>query len=115
MRWQGMPIGGQSFNLTMRDADPNAFALIVFGFSDQVSAFGLLPFDLGLIGAPGCSLWISTDSSSLVAVDSGGNATFPIPVPASLGAFELFAEWAVLTAVNALGAVSTEAVRIRTR
>lgn len=56
-------------------------AFVLLGFCDQTGPGGLLPFDLGLIGAPRCQLLVSMDVQLRLVTDAAGNATVPIPIP----------------------------------
>jgi hypothetical protein len=49
---------------------PNA-AFFVFGWSRTSSIVGSLPFDLGVVGAPGCALAVSDDFVGLLPGSSG--------------------------------------------
>jgi len=61
---------------------PRDAGLFVLGVSNTVSALGPLPLDLGRLGAPGCALRVSTESSTSVAGTVGsGVATFRLPIP----------------------------------
>ena len=117
MGWTGMPLQGQSFDLTLRDADSNpGIALLVLGLSDTVGPFGALPTDLGFIGAPGCSEFVSLDVSLLVLLQSGaGSSTVSVPVNPTLTGYRFHAQWATGSAANSLGLVFSDAVSIQVR
>jgi len=118
MGWQGLPLQGQSFTLTLRDAEPNGFAILWVGSGDtQWPGHGPLPFDAGILGAPGCRLLASPDMSYLVVVDGTGHASTSIPVPqnSALYGFEVYAQTASTSGNNALGFAASDAVVIRLR
>jgi hypothetical protein len=117
MGWTGMPLQGQSFDLTLRDADSNpGIALLVLGLSDTVGPFGALPTDLGFIGAPGCSEFVSLDVTLLVLLQSGaGSSTVSVPVNPTLTGYRFHAQWATGSAANSLGLVFSDAVSIQVR
>ena len=117
MGWNGMPIQGQSYNLTVRDGDANpGIAFLVLGLSDTTGPFGSLPTDLGFLGAPGCREHVSLDASVLVLlVNGGGSNTLAVPVnPAALG-LRFHAQWAVGSLANSFGFVTSDAVSIQVR
>ena len=70
----GMPMRADFTNL--------AYDVLLFwlGASRSTSAFGPLPLDLALIGAPGCPLRVSFDSP-LLLTGTGGVATFQFTLP----------------------------------
>lgn len=116
MGWNGMPMQGQGFNLTLRNADPGA-ALLFLGLSDTVGPLGPLPFDLGVLGAPGCIEYTSTESVSVAFVDPNGNASHGLAVPANpaLTGLRLHAQWAVISGANNFGMVASDAVTLNIR
>ncbi len=117
MGWNGMPLQGQTFALTVRDADAvPGVALLVVGFSDTVGPLGPLPNDLGAFGATGCSLFVATDIT-LTALLTNGAGSFPITLPVTPAAsgFRFFAQWGVLSSANPFGFVLSDAVAIQCR
>ncbi|MFO1077321.1 MAG: hypothetical protein U1E73_06295 [Planctomycetota bacterium] len=115
--WRGMPIQGQSYDITLRDGDPQpGIAFLVIGVSDAAGPFGPLPFDLGVLGATGCSEFSSVEASVLALLQNGaGTYTLNVPVtPAAVGA-HFFAQWAVGSQANTFGFVVSDAVAIRLR
>jgi hypothetical protein len=117
MGWTGMPMQGQSFSLTLRNADAApGYALLVVGFSDTVGPLGPLPNDLGILGAPGCSLSVSADIT-LLALLTNGSGSVPISYPVSplVAGFRFFAQWAVGSTANPLGFVLSDAVAVQSR
>jgi hypothetical protein len=95
---------------------PGAPAFLAFGLSDQLwNGATPLPFDLGLLGAPTCSVLV--DLAALVAtqLDPSGAASYPLTVPnqpALLGG-AVFAQWFLVDPqVNTLGFVTSQGVRL---
>jgi hypothetical protein len=118
MAWQGLPSRGQSFGLSVRDAEPAGVAVFWIGASDRLwPGLGPLPFDVSAHGAPGCRIHASGDMSYLAAVDGAGRSgiSVPIPVTPALNGMEVFAQSASTSGVNALGFVASDAVAIRIR
>ncbi|MBL8723935.1 MAG: hypothetical protein JNK49_07810 [Planctomycetes bacterium] len=118
MGWRGVPRRGQSFDLTLRQAEPNQFALFWFGLSTtQWSSVGALPFDLTAYGAPGCSILVAPDAVSLLPTDANGQATFTLTVPTSpsLAGIEFFAQTASASSAVPLGLATSESLVIMVR
>ena len=116
--WRGLARQGQSFDVTMRDGEPNALAMFLFGFDDQFWApVGALPFDASALGAPGCKLFVGAAAQRAVFLDSAGHGTTTIrmPVNTALAGLELFAQAVSSSTGNTLGFASSEALVIRTR
>ncbi|MCA8943484.1 MAG: S8 family serine peptidase [Planctomycetes bacterium] len=68
------PFGpGDTFEVALRFAPTNAAGILVHG--DDATIWGglPLPFDLGIIGAPGCSVLTNTLGAIGVATDAGGS------------------------------------------
>lgn len=109
--WTGMPLQGQNFTLSLRDAEMGV-ALLLLGFSDTTGPLGPLPTDLGLLGAPGCNLYTSSDAVLPHPVTtSTASQLFTLPTIPSLAGLQLHAQWLILG--SAL--TTTEAVHIRVR
>ncbi|MCK5944762.1 MAG: hypothetical protein KAI24_22425, partial [Planctomycetes bacterium] len=107
----GVPSLGSSYDVTLSDALPNTFAIMVSGLSDQL--YNGLPLPLTLPGAPGCDVYAAPEVLDLYITDGAGtaSATFAIPSsPANIGV-SLYHQWAVVDNVNALGIVMSEAGR----
>jgi hypothetical protein len=79
LRHTNRPVLGQSLAVTI-DNLPSSAAIMVLGFSNTMSTIGPLPFDLGVINAPGCKLYVSPDVPVTV-VGSNNTAVFTLPVP----------------------------------
>ena len=105
----GLPTLNSTYNVTLDDAVPQAFAVCVSGLSDTVYNGGPLP--LALPGAPGCNLMVSADVLDLRITSPQGTAsrTFSIPSSPAYVGVDLFHQWAVLDAVNTLGIVVSDA------
>lgn len=99
--WQGFPT-----EIELDGAEPLQVALLFFGV-DTTSWAGLpLPFDLGLLGGPGCAVLVAPVQAFGVPIDASGHAAFPItlsgPGPSGVG-LDLFAQWIALGTANPLG------------
>lgn len=99
-----VPTLGQPFTLTFDNLPLSAAAMLVaLGLSNQVWLGLPLPFDLGLIGLPGCELLVAADFLD-VALVSGGTATYALNIPStpSLLNTSLYAQGIVMELVPGL-------------
>lgn len=91
---------------------PGDAAFVLLGFSDSVSRYGPLPFELTPVGMPGCRLHAS-DATFTFVTGQGGNATCVLPIPDANPLVGLrFYQQALVPdpgAGNALRAVTSEA------
>jgi hypothetical protein len=69
-----LPILGKSFLLDLANAPLNTAGLLFFGFAPW-------SLDLGLIGAPGCTVHARPDISASIATDGFGKWPNPTPIP----------------------------------
>lgn len=116
--WQGLPLQGMSFGITLRDCEPNGLAVLWLGASDAHWApLGQLPADLSVLGAPGCRLLVSPDVAQAQLVDAGGNATVHVGVPVNpaLAGLDVFAQSASTSTGNNFGYAASDALVIRLR
>ncbi|MCR9247466.1 MAG: hypothetical protein NXI31_20740 [bacterium] len=100
-----LPVLGSSFDSRLHDAPGNAFAILSMGFSNPM-------LDLANYGAPGCRALTSGELSVSAVTDPSGLATITLALPADpafLGA-PIHQQFAVLSAVNALGIVFTNGI-----
>ena len=92
---------GITFRLGAANLDPAAvFAFMTIGFSNTMSLFGPLPFNLQAFGlGAGCDLWTSADVTTLFTVASGsGTFDFAVPMDPTLGALALYYQCASIDA-----------------
>ena len=68
-----------------RNAAANSPVILVIGFSERQWTGLNLPFDLSLLGAPGCSLYISVDRTLPAMSDQAGQATARLRIPDDTG------------------------------
>ncbi len=107
----GLPILGSSYDVTLSDAVATSGAFLVTGLSDTTYQGQSLPAPLP--NAPGCDLLVSADSTQLIFTSGSGTAagTFAVPNATGLVGVQLFHQWAVIDAANALGIVVSGAGR----
>lgn len=116
--WQGLPLQGQTFRLTLRDAEPNGLAAFWVGSSDTFApGVGTLPWDAASLGAPGCYLYASCDFSLVTFVDLHGSASvsLPVPVNTALHGIDAFSQSVSSASNNQLGFASSGAMLLRLR
>lgn len=108
-----LPVLGSTFTLALTVPLATPLALGVFGGSNTTNANGLgtyaLPFDLGVIGMPGCLQRVSADVL-LVVPAAGGQAQWSLPianVPGLLGLVFHVQALVLDAGVNAFGATMT--------
>lgn len=95
----GRPVIGSSTTLQLTGGTANNIAAIFLALSSTTSAFGPLPLDVGMFGAPaGCTLLQSNDVGVLTIADGLGNSSLVFPIPANplLYGAEAFAQWVCL-------------------
>jgi hypothetical protein len=100
----GRPVLNTTFSVDLSKAKASTGAVLVFGVSKTLWGAIPLPWDLTMIGAPGCSLLSSVDLILAVATDASGNAKIPLSIPnsSSLNGLRWFNQYAVIDPVNAL-------------
>jgi len=109
-----LPRIGTTFTALLMNTGTNPFAnfpFLVIGESNTSWGSGPLPFGLGSIGMPGCTLYIRPTVSQLL-FNQGGAATwsFAIPSDATLAGVSLYTQGAVMMpAANPLGLVVSNA------
>lgn len=103
---------GQPLNLRVSSALPGSVAGLFLGSIEQGAWAGItLPFDLAVVGAPGCHLSIDVQVGAYVLADPTGSAVFPFFVPARpdlLGATIRFQGMDYAPSLNALGIVTSQ-------
>lgn len=117
----GLPtLGNQGFQLGLQSAPLRSVAVLALGTDRQFSSVlgAALPFDLGPLGAVGCSVLADPQVTFALATTSGGSATLPLPIPASLrlGGRELAAQWFVPdNSIGPLGLATSEGAALAVR
>jgi hypothetical protein len=94
----GLPIPpNPAFTLTLGNTLPLAATICVMGSSQTFYGAISLPFDLGLIGFPGCALRTDPLVYFPANASAAGTALLPFPLPGvTLRRRELFMQWFVL-------------------
>jgi hypothetical protein len=110
--WLGSTFAAQLSNL---GTDPTHVPLRMLGVSNTTWGGVPLPFDLGVVGMPGCTLY--TDPMDIeVLGNNGGVADWSLAIPATpaLAGAEFFAQGFVLVAGwNPFGMVASNACRLQ--
>jgi hypothetical protein len=106
---------GVSTDLKIQQAPANTAVVFAQGVSASQAGALALPFDLGLLGAPGCALRTSMEATAGAVTNSSGSAVliYNVPTTPSLVGFRWFAQGAVLTPANALGLLTTNGLDLR--
>lgn len=107
-----LPSLGATVDVTLAGAQPSVPAFGCLGYSDALWQGGIpLPFDMGIFGAPGCSILVDLLAVFSATTDARGSARQPLTVPnqpALLGV-QFYAQWfAQDLAANALGLVTSD-------
>jgi hypothetical protein len=107
----GLPRIGQTSTITFGNVPPPGIVFGFLGLSNTVSAFGLLPIDLGVLGATGCMLRVSPDVSlALPAVAGSASMTFSIANDPLLLGFTFHTQAMVIAPLaNPFGALTSAA------
>lgn len=101
----GAPIAGAAWNLTVTGLAPNTSGVLFFGLRDDSLGRFSLPLDLGLFGAPGCFLNVSSDpGAGASSLSTGSNpagqavVTFSLPNLPGLIGFTFYNQYVSLEA-----------------
>ena len=110
-------VGNAAFSVRVSGGQPGTLGFLWLGTSSYTwSGVPVLPLDLGLLGAPGCTLWAGPESLAVSTFDAAGAVTLPVPIPnnPSLQRVTVFAQGAAAAAgSNALGLAFTAGLAIR--
>ncbi|MFY9344818.1 MAG: VCBS repeat-containing protein [Planctomycetota bacterium] len=109
--------GNPGFAFVLANGAPSGAGFFVIGTSRTLWAGQpLLPLDLTLLGAPGCSLLAEPLASNAIVFGGLGTATVPLPIPAlpSLVRLTYFAQCAAARpGANALGLLFSDGLAVR--
>jgi len=104
---------GQSCSVLLTNALPTTGATAFLGFSNTSwNGVNQLPFDMTLIGAPGCFVLVDLLVGASMLTDARGGASLTLSIPSSsaLVGVTTYAQWAVVDAsANALQVVTSNA------
>jgi len=105
---------GQPITITFGNLPATNAAVAILGLSNTSSAYGPLPLNLAVFGAPGCWGRVSADATAFL-FGSGVSASYfsAIPNQAQLIGVGYFTQALVLDAVNPLGAIMSDAAAAR--
>ena len=81
--WSGTPELGGTQNFLLRNAKPSGFAILQLGLSSAQWGPIPLPFDLKVVGAPGCTLLNEPLISFVRSTDAGGAASVAFKHPST--------------------------------
>ena len=97
---------GGIYSLDLRGAPANAVAGLLLGV-DNLQAFGVpLPWDLGVLGMPGCNLLVEPAVTAVVMTDDTGAATASVPLGMAASS-AIFAQALIYEPTQPRGGTST--------
>ncbi len=93
----GTPRLNKTIGFTVSKAPMRATAMLLFGQNNRAWQGGVLPLDLGPLGAPGCALLVSPDVILFGFTDRIGFASVTLQVPgsSSLLGVRFFNQWVI--------------------
>ena len=93
-------IGSSDFEVKLIGASMSQPAFLCVGRSRSIWGAMTLPLDLALLGAPGCEVLASIDTTVATATTLTGEASITLPVPnqSSLVGSALYLQWAAMDA-----------------
>jgi hypothetical protein len=112
----GLPTVANFFKVNLTEARPGTLVTLGLGASNATWSGLTLPFDLAVVGMPGCKAHASVDLSFSSGTDANGNSFMPIVIPnnPALSGAVLFSQWWVLDpGANGTGVVNSDAAEIR--
>ncbi|MFN6145745.1 MAG: hypothetical protein ACK5AL_05265 [Planctomycetota bacterium] len=90
---------------------PAGIGLLAFGFTNAAP----YPFDLGVLGAPGCSAYSDQSVTAALLLGPTGAAALPLAIPANLSGFRFFTQFAALDlGANAFGFTTSNYLNVLT-
>lgn len=101
---------GDTFVIKLLDLPLDHYTTLWLGLSDTAWTHGPLPFDLGALGMPGCTLYVRNDYVTAL-LNYGGTAFWNLPIPNDprLVGLPFWLQAGALDRVNALGMVTSNA------
>ena len=77
-------VGNPNFAVRTSGGQPGTPGFVWLGTSRRTwSGVSVLPLDLGLLGAPACTLWVGPESLHVGTLDPAGALSLPVPIPAN--------------------------------
>jgi hypothetical protein len=110
----GLPIVGTTFQVACTNLQLDHFTTMWLGFSSTNWTLGTLPYDLGALGMPGCTLFVSGDLVTML-LNWNGTAFWQTAIPNApqLVGLPFYLQAGVIDHVNDLGMVVTNAAEVR--
>jgi hypothetical protein len=112
-----VPAVGSPFAVVIDRGPASASAWVAFGLQDQRLGGALsLPFDLGVLGAPGCQVHVDLLALAAASTDAAGVGRMPVALPTQAGlvGITFFTQWLVLEpGANPLGLVTSAGAACR--
>ena len=105
-----LPRVGQALSIDIGSVAAPELAVLLIGASNTLSAYGPLPLDLVILGAPGCLVQTS-DEIQLFGIGASNVVSYPLSIPNDpyFVGVSLYTQGLVFDAANALGLVASDA------
>lgn len=104
-----------NFKIDLTNARASSSALLFLGNSNTAYGTLALPFNLGIIGMTGCTLYTNDLGAGLTSATSAtgtGSVTIPIPFLTTIVGLQLFSQWFVVDpGANGLNLVTSDALQ----
>jgi hypothetical protein len=109
-----LPLLGKQFQLSLKSLPDGLYNSVfgVAGLSKTKWKAAQLPMDLGVLGMPGCMMYVSPDHMEAIQKNNGGVATWTMSVPnvsSLVGSTVYLQAWAVDVGANPGAVVVTNA------
>ena len=102
---------GGAITLQASNGLQGGIGVVAFGFTNAAP----YPFDLSILGAPGCSAYSDLSVSEALLLDPAGAAALPLAIPAGLVGFRFFTQFASFDpGANAFGFTTSNYLNVLT-
>jgi hypothetical protein len=92
LNFSGSPVVGNTLSFDLTNGVPSGVALFFAGFSNAAP----FPFELSIIGMPGCYAYTDLTVTAALFLDPLGAGSFALPIPASVVGLLFYGQFAVL-------------------
>ena len=111
----GTYVPGSTVTISQSSGPAKVLAFNLLGASNSTAGGLPLPFDLGLIGAPGCKVYSSLEFVSTVTMSATGAASIPVNIPnnPSLSGKSIYTQWLNADGTSSLGLTTSAGGQIK--